>query len=72
MLGKLIVWGNDRNESIARSREAIDELVIDGIVTNVALHRALLDHETFLNGDFTTNLLDRVGSAAFLNSAAAA
>ena len=72
MLGKLIVWGSDRDEAIARSRDAIDELVVDGIVTNMPLHRALLDHPTFLDGQFTTNLLDRVGSAAFLTPAAAA
>jgi acetyl-CoA carboxylase biotin carboxylase subunit len=72
MLGKLVVWGNDRSEAIARSRQAIDELVVDGIVTNVPLHRALLEHRTFLDGEFTTNLLDRVGSAAFLAARAAA
>jgi acetyl-CoA carboxylase biotin carboxylase subunit len=71
MLGKLIVWGRDRDEAIARSRDALDEIVVDGLVTNLPLHRALLEHETFLSGEFTTNLLDRVGSAAFLNTAAA-
>jgi acetyl-CoA carboxylase biotin carboxylase subunit len=71
MLGKLIVWGVDRDEAIARSRDALDELVVDGVVTNLPLHRALLNHETFLSGQFTTNLLDRVGSAAFLPAAAA-
>jgi acetyl-CoA carboxylase biotin carboxylase subunit len=72
LLGKLIVWGPDRETAVARSRAALDELVVDGIVTNVPLHRALLNHSTFLDGEFTTNLLDRVGSAAFLNAAKAA
>ena len=72
LLGKLVVWGPDRETAIARSRAALDELVVDGIVTNVPLHKALLNHSTFLDGEFTTNLLDRVGSAAFLNSAQAA
>jgi len=72
LLGKLIVWGPDRETAVARSRAALDELVVDGIVTNVPLHRALLNHSTFLDGEFTTNLLDRVGSAAFLNAARAA
>ena len=66
LLGKLVVWGADRDEAIARSRAALDELVVDGLVTNIPLHRALLDHPTFLTGEFTTNLLDRVGSAAFM------
>ncbi|MDH4142157.1 MAG: acetyl-CoA carboxylase biotin carboxylase subunit, partial [Chloroflexota bacterium] len=72
LLGKLVVWGPDRASAIARSRVALDELVVDGLVTNVAIHRALLASETFLDGEMTTNLLDRVGSAAFLAAAARA
>jgi acetyl-CoA carboxylase biotin carboxylase subunit len=70
LLGKLIVWGPDRATAIARSRVALDELVIDGLITNVEIHRALLTNETFLAGRMTTNLLDRVGSEAFLAAAA--
>jgi len=70
LLGKLVVWGPDRTTAIARSRVALDELVIEGLVTNVAIQQALLGNETFLEGRFTTNLLDRVGSAAFLTAAA--
>ncbi len=72
LLGKLVVWGEDRPAAIARAREALAELVVDGIVTNIPLHRALLENETFLSGEFTTNLLDRVGSGAFLAAARAA
>jgi acetyl-CoA carboxylase biotin carboxylase subunit len=71
LLGKLVVWGPDRAAALARARCALDELVVDGIVTNVPLHRALVTHPTFVNGEFTTNLLDRVGSAAFLAAARA-
>jgi acetyl-CoA carboxylase biotin carboxylase subunit len=70
LLGKLIVWGPDRPTAIARARAALDELVIDGVVTNIPIHRALLVSEAFLDGQMTTNLLDRVGSAAFLAAAA--
>ncbi|HUG47385.1 MAG TPA: acetyl-CoA carboxylase biotin carboxylase subunit [Candidatus Limnocylindria bacterium] len=66
LLGKLIVWGADREAAIARSRAALDELVVDGLTTNLPLHRALVSHRSFLDGEFTTNLLDRVGSGAFL------
>jgi len=72
LLGKLIVWGPDRATAIARGRVALEELVIDGIITNVGIHQALLSNETFLDGKMTTNLLDRVGSAAFLAAAARA
>jgi acetyl-CoA carboxylase biotin carboxylase subunit len=70
LLGKLIVWGPDRPTAIARSRVALSELLIDGITTNVAIHQALLANEAFLEGHMTTNLLDRIGSAAFLAAAA--
>ena len=68
----MIVWGPDRPSAIARGRVALEELVIDGLVTNISIHQALLANETFLEGKMTTNLLDRVGSAAFLAAAARA
>ena len=70
LLGKLIVWAPDRPTAIARARVALDELVVDGVITNVPIHQALLANDAFLDGKMTTNLLDRVGSAAFLASAA--
>jgi acetyl-CoA carboxylase biotin carboxylase subunit len=70
LLGKLIVWGPDRETAIARSRAALEELLVDGVTTNIDIHRALLENETFLEGRMTTNLLDRVGGAAFLAAAA--
>jgi acetyl-CoA carboxylase, biotin carboxylase subunit len=66
LLGKLIVWGPDRPSAIARGRAALDELLIEGLTTNIPIHQALLANEAFLDGRVTTNLLDRVGSAAFL------
>jgi acetyl-CoA carboxylase biotin carboxylase subunit len=66
LLGKLIVWGPTREAAIARGRAALNELVVEGVVTNTQIHRALLGSEAFLDGKFTTNLLDRVGSGAFL------
>jgi acetyl-CoA carboxylase biotin carboxylase subunit len=70
LLGKLIVWGQTREIAIARSLVALDELVLDGIITNVAIHQALLRSDAFIEGRMTTNLLDRVGGAAFLAAAA--
>jgi len=66
LLGKLIVWGPDRPSAIARGRAALDELVVDGIITNRAFHRAVLDNPAFVEGRVTTSLIDRVGGAAFL------
>ena len=69
LLGKLIVWGPDRTTAIERARVALDELIVDGLITNVPFHRAILRNEAFLEGRFTTQLLDRVGSAAFVGAA---
>jgi acetyl-CoA carboxylase biotin carboxylase subunit len=66
LLGKLIVWGPDRPTAIARSKAALDELLIEGLTTNIEIYTALLGNEAFLEGKMTTNLLDRVGGAAFL------
>jgi acetyl-CoA carboxylase, biotin carboxylase subunit len=69
LLGKLIVWGADREAAIARARVALDELLIEGLTTNVSIHQAMLGNEAFLEGHMTTNMLDRVGAAAFLAAA---
>jgi acetyl-CoA carboxylase biotin carboxylase subunit len=71
LLGKLIVWGPDRESAIARSRVALRELLVDGLPTNIPFHRAVLEDATFLAGGFDTNMLDRRGAAAFLDAAAA-
>jgi acetyl-CoA carboxylase biotin carboxylase subunit len=72
LLGKLIVWGPTREAAIARSRVALGELLIEGLVTNIPIHQAMLASDAFLEGRMTTNLLDRVGSSAFLAAAARA
>ena len=72
LLGKLIVWAPDRSTAIARGKAALDELLVEGLTTNVEIHKALLANDAFLEGHMTTNLLDRVGSAAFLAAAARA
>jgi acetyl-CoA carboxylase biotin carboxylase subunit len=69
LLAKLVVWGLTRDAAILRARTALAEMVIDGVVTNLPIHQALLRSEPFLEGRMTTNLLDRVGSAAFLAAA---
>ena len=66
LLGKLSVWAPDRAGAIARGDAALRELLVDGLTTNIDLHRAILANEVFIDGKVTTNLLDRVGSAPFV------
>ena len=66
LLGKLIAWGNDRGEAIARLRRALEEYVVAGIQTNVGLFRRLLVNADYVRGDIHTRWLDDwlAGSAA--------
>jgi acetyl-CoA carboxylase, biotin carboxylase subunit len=66
LLGKLCVWAPDRPQAIARADAALRELLVDGVVTNIELHRAILANQVFIDGKVTTGLLDRVGSAPFV------
>lgn len=59
MLGKLIVWGSDRDQAIRRLRRALSEMLIEGIETAVPLYRALLVDADFLAGRLDIGMLDR-------------
>lgn len=59
MFAKLIVWGRDRNEAIARMRGALDEMVVEGIDTNINFQKALINDPRFVAGDFSTNFIER-------------
>ena len=66
LLGKLIVWGPTRDIALARARRALGEFHIAGVKTNLPFHRGIVDNAAFLAGEVSTNLLDRVGPAAFV------
>jgi acetyl-CoA carboxylase biotin carboxylase subunit len=66
LLAKLIVWGETREMALARSRRALAEFAVTGIKTNVPFHRGIVDNEAFVGARVSTNLLDRVGPAAFV------
>ncbi|MGB6980269.1 MAG: acetyl-CoA carboxylase biotin carboxylase subunit [Candidatus Acidiferrales bacterium] len=58
MLGKLIAWGSDRQEAMARLRRALGEYMAAGIKTNVGLFRRILDSHDFQNAAIYTRWLD--------------
>ena len=58
MIAKLIVWGGDRDECIARSIRALREYDIEGIETIIPFHRLMLTDETFVAGEHDTKYLD--------------
>ena len=59
MLAKLIVWGRDRAQALARLRRALAETRVEGIRTNLALFELLLEDEDFLAGNMDISMLDR-------------
>jgi acetyl-CoA carboxylase biotin carboxylase subunit len=59
MIGKIIAHGQDRDMAISRMRVALDEMVLDGIRTNVSLHKWLLWDPGFLRGGFNIHYLEK-------------
>jgi acetyl-CoA carboxylase biotin carboxylase subunit len=70
LLAKLVVWGEDRPEALARSVRALADFQVDGVRTNLPFHRAIVDNAAFVDAEVSTNLLDRVGPAAFVGEPA--
>ncbi|WP_277553057.1 acetyl-CoA carboxylase biotin carboxylase subunit [Halobaculum limi] len=58
MIAKLIVHGSDRAECIARSRRALAEYGVEGVVTIIPFHRLMLTDDRFVDGTHTTKYLD--------------
>ena len=58
LVGKLITYGATRDEALARMRNAIDELVVDGIKTNAPLHRELVRDPGFCEGGVNIHYLE--------------
>ena len=59
MIGKLIAHGEDRDTAIARMRTALSEMVIDGIKTNIPLHREIMTDGAFIRGGANIHYLEK-------------
>ncbi|MFZ2889878.1 acetyl-CoA carboxylase biotin carboxylase subunit [Sulfuricurvum sp.] len=58
MIGKLIVYGLDRNDAIARMHRALSEFTISGIKTTVPFHMKMMENPDFINNNFDTKYLE--------------
>ena len=58
MIGKLIVYGRDRDECIRRLKRALEEFVVEGMKTTIPLHQKLVRDPEFLAGDYTIKWLE--------------
>ncbi len=60
LIGKLIAYGDTRAEACARMRNALDEIIIDGISTNIELHQRILRDKAFLAGGTNIHYLEQM------------
>ena len=58
MIGKLIVYGDTREHALARMRTALSECVVEGIQTNIALHREIMSDAKFITGGTNIHYLE--------------
>jgi acetyl-CoA carboxylase, biotin carboxylase subunit len=63
LLAKLIVHADNRAAAVRRLRRCLDEIVVEGITTNVELFRRIVDHPDFIDGNFDTHFLSRLNEA---------
>ncbi|MDD2267517.1 acetyl-CoA carboxylase biotin carboxylase subunit [Sulfuricurvum sp.] len=58
MIGKLIVYGTDRNDAISRMHRALSEFTITGIKTTIPFHLKMMQNPDFINNNFDTKYLE--------------
>jgi len=64
LVAKLIAFGDDRAEAIARMSRALDQFVVEGIKTSIPLHQRILEDPDFIAGKLDTHFLDRYETVA--------
>ena len=59
MIGKIISFGNNRQSAMTRMENALKEIVVEGIKTNIPLHQEILQHSAFKNGGTNIHYLEK-------------
>lgn len=57
MIGKLVVYDNNRDRAISKMKVALDELIVGGIKTTRDFHLQMMNNVDFLNNNYDTNYL---------------
>ncbi|WP_296942615.1 acetyl/propionyl/methylcrotonyl-CoA carboxylase subunit alpha [uncultured Massilia sp.] len=65
MIAKLIVWGADREQALARMAQALAEFHIVGLATNIAFLKRLVEGDAFARADLDTGLIERNHASLF-------
>jgi len=58
MIGKLIVWGENRETAIAKMKRALDEFEVAGVKTTIEFHRKMMRNKDFISNNFDTKYLE--------------
>ena len=59
LLAKLIVWGRDRTEALARLGQALDSFILEGVTTTIPFLARVIRHPDFVAGNVDTKFLER-------------
>ncbi|CRK85601.1 Biotin carboxylase [Candidatus Providencia siddallii] len=60
LIGKIISYGENRKTAISRMKNALNEIIIDGVKTNIELHKRIMNDKKFKIGDFNINYLEKI------------
>lgn len=63
LIAKVISWGDDRKEAIARMRRVLDEIVFEGVKTTVHFHKKVLNDPDFVEGKLSTRFIEKYGGS---------
>lgn len=58
MIGKLIVWGRDREKAINIMKRALSEFEVEGIKTNIPFHKKMMENKDFISNNYDTKYLE--------------
>ncbi len=72
LLAKLVVWGRDRQEAIARGRRALEEFHITGVATTIPAHLAVIARDEFVEATHHTRFVDEIDLSGVAHPQAAA
>ena len=65
MVGKLIIYGKDREEALARCKRALDEFIVEGIKTTIPFAHHIVSNPDFAAGKYNTGFLEKLMQEGF-------
>ena len=60
LIGKLIVWGHDRNEALSTCHRALSEVTVQGVKTTIPFQKRILGHKNFIEGKYDTGFVESI------------